>query len=39
MVSGLPSLMENERPPKIVFVTAFDEYAVKAFELEAVDYI
>ena len=32
-------LMENERPPKIVFVTAFDEYAVKAFELEAVDYV
>lgn len=32
-------LMENEKPPKIVFVTAFDEYAVKAFELEAVDYV
>ncbi len=32
-------LMENERPPKIVFVTAFDEYAVKAFELEAIDYV
>lgn len=28
-----------ERPPYIVFATAYDEYAVKAFELEAVDYV
>lgn len=26
-------------PPQIVFATAYDEYAVKAFELNAVDYI
>ena len=26
-------------PPAIVFVTAFDEYAVKAFELHALDYL
>ena len=26
-------------PPMIVFVTAYDEYAVDAFELEAIDYI
>jgi len=26
-------------PPAIVFVTAFDEYAVKAFELNAIDYL
>src|SRR5438105_12990907 len=25
--------------PKIVFATAFDQYAVKAFELNAVDYL
>ncbi len=26
-------------PPAIVFVTAFDEYAVKAFEVHALDYL
>jgi two-component system, LytTR family, response regulator len=26
-------------PPAIVFTTAFDEYAVSAFELEAIDYL
>lgn len=31
------NLLKN--PPFIVFVTAFSEFAVKAFELEAVDYI
>jgi two-component system, LytTR family, response regulator LytT len=28
-----------DHPPFIVFATAFDEYALKAFELNAVDYI
>ncbi len=28
-----------ERMPAVVFVTAYDEYAVAAFELEAVDYV
>lgn len=28
-----------EPPPAIVFVTAFDEFALKAFELAAVDYL
>ncbi|MCR4441948.1 MAG: LytTR family DNA-binding domain-containing protein [Peptococcaceae bacterium] len=32
-VANLPS------PPRIVFVTGFDDYAVKAFELNAVDYL
>lgn len=27
------------RPPEIVFVTAFEQHAVEAFELEAVDYL
>jgi len=26
-------------PPAIIFVTAFDEYAIKAFELRALDYL
>ena len=28
-----------EAAPKLIFVTAFDQYAVKAFELSAVDYL
>ena len=26
-------------PPHIIFTTAFDEYAIKAFELNAIDYL
>ena len=29
----------EERPPAIVFVTAYDEYAVHAFEIQAFDYL
>jgi two-component system LytT family response regulator len=31
--------MGPDRMPPVIFVTAFDEYAVKAFELNAVDYL
>ncbi|HEV8508922.1 MAG TPA: response regulator transcription factor [Gemmatimonadales bacterium] len=29
----------DERPPAIVFVTAYDEHAVRAFEIQAFDYL
>jgi len=32
-------LGELERPPAIIFVTAYSEHAVKAFEVEAADYL
>ena len=32
-------LRQSEHRPAIVFVTAYDEYAVRAFELEAIDYV
>ncbi|MHA4871480.1 LytR/AlgR family response regulator transcription factor [Duganella sp. PWIR1] len=32
-------LAEGAKPPHIVFVTAFDQYAVEAFEHSAVDYL
>lgn len=40
-VSGLEvaAQLERERAPLIVFVTAFDEHAVKAFDLNAIDYL
>lgn len=32
-------VQEMPNPPHVIFVTAYDEYAVKAFEVNAVDYI
>lgn len=29
----------HERPPQIIFVTAYDDYAVDAFDVDAVDYL
>ena len=31
--------VEHERIPAIIFVTAFDEYALKAFEVHSLDYL
>ena len=36
---GVVRLLRKDRLPLIAFVTAYDEYAVKAFELNAVDYL
>lgn len=33
------ALSDSETAPRIVFVTAYDQYAVEAFETEALDYI
>ena len=32
-------LAHMESPPRLIFVTAYDQYAVQAFELNAVDYL
>ena len=37
--SGLDLLEKIQNPPRTVFVTAYDEYAIKAFELKAFDYL
>ncbi len=36
---GVVRMLKKRRMPLIAFVTAFDEYAVRAFELNAVDYL
>ncbi|MFH1000234.1 MAG: LytTR family DNA-binding domain-containing protein [Bacteroidota bacterium] len=38
-LSGLEMLELIEDPPKIIFTTAYQEYAIHAFELEALDYL
>ncbi len=37
--SGFDLLEQLEFPPPIIFVTAFDEFAVRAFEVNALDYL
>lgn len=37
--SGLDLLRSIVNPPRTIFVTAFDEYATKAFEVNAYDYL
>jgi len=37
--SGFTIPASLESPPHIIFVTGFDQYAVRAFELNAVDYL
>jgi two-component system LytT family response regulator len=38
-LSGIEVLERIEHQPAVVFTTAFDRYAVAAFELEAIDYL
>jgi two-component system LytT family response regulator len=37
--TGFDLLEELERAPKVVFTTAYDEFALKAFEVYALDYL
>ena len=38
-INGFEMLELIEQPPSVIFTTAFDEYAIKAFEAHAVDYL
>lgn len=38
-ISGFEMLELVETPPAVIFATAFDEYAIKAFEAHAIDYL
>ncbi len=38
-MNGFEMLKHLEEIPRVIFVTAYDEYALKAFEVNALDYI
>src|SRR6478752_3715668 len=38
-INGFEMLELIEDPPAVIFTTAFDEFAIKAFELNATDYL
>ncbi len=38
-VNGFEMLELLDKPPAVIFTTAFDEYALKAFEAHAIDYL
>jgi two-component system LytT family response regulator len=38
-INGFEMLELIEEPPAVIFTTAFDEYAIKAFEAHAIDYL
>lgn len=38
-ITGFEMLELIDQPPSVIFTTAFDEYAIKAFEAHAVDYL
>ena len=38
-MSGIEVLEKLKNPPYVIFTTAYDEYAIKAFEFGAIDYL
>lgn len=38
-INGFEMLELIDDPPKVIFTTAFEEYAIKAFEAHAIDYL
>jgi two-component system LytT family response regulator len=39
VMTGFDMLRELEHPPKVIFTTAYEDYAIKAFEENSIDYL
>lgn len=39
VMNGFEMLRELEHPPRIIFTTAYEDYAIKAFEENSIDYL
>jgi DNA-binding LytR/AlgR family response regulator len=38
-VTGIDFLKSNSYPPKVIFTTAYEQYAIKGYELDVLDYL
>ncbi|WP_143304508.1 LytR/AlgR family response regulator transcription factor [Chitinophaga vietnamensis] len=38
-ISGVELLQSLSQPPKVIFTTAYEHYAIKGFEMQALDYL
>lgn len=38
-LSGIDFLKQAMRPPKVIFTTAYEQYAIKGYELDVLDYL
>jgi DNA-binding LytR/AlgR family response regulator len=38
-ITGIEFLQQTKNPPKVIFTTAYEKYAVKGYELDVLDYL
>ena len=38
-ITGIEFIKSLTKPPKVIFTTAYSQYAVEGFELNAIDYL
>lgn len=38
-ITGIEFLQNTQQPPKVIFTTAYEQYAIKGYELDVLDYL